>query len=151
MTSYVAAVVRPQIYYVLLGLALFMFCSSFSGIVDESQTDLSQVETKILTEIEVSTRIESDICYVVDGFFFPGFPGGRINVRDGVNCAKITVPSGSSLDVIEATSRVLLAAPRNAETRRAQVRGGNVEVVNHGVVDGIAARLPRPSLLLCGP
>ena len=59
-------------------------------------------ETKILTEIEVSTRIESDICYVVDGFFFPGFPGGRINVRDGVNCAKITVPSGSTISYIKA-------------------------------------------------
>ena len=67
-------------------------------------------ETKILTEIEVSTRIESDICYVVDGFFFPGFPGGRINVRDGVNCAKITVPSGSGLSGIEAHSRVLSLA-----------------------------------------
>ena len=54
--------------------------------------------------------IESDICYVVDGFFFPGFPGGRINVRDGVNCAKITVPSGSGLSGIEAHSRVLSLA-----------------------------------------
>ena len=64
-------------------------------------------ETKILTEIE-EYRIESDICYVVDGFL--GFPGGRINVRDGVNCAKITIPSSSGLSGIEAHSRVLSLA-----------------------------------------
>ncbi len=42
--------------------------------------------------------IESGTCYVVDGTF----PSNGITVPDGVNCAKITVPSGSSLGAIDA-------------------------------------------------
>ena len=39
-------------------------------------------------------------------------------------------------------------APRNAETRRAQVFGDNTEIIIDGEVNSISARLPRPLLLL---
>ena len=42
--------------------------------------------------------VESGTCYVVDGTF----PSSILTVPDGVDCAKITVPSGSSLNGIRA-------------------------------------------------
>ena len=47
--------------------------------------------------------IESGTCYVVDGTF----PSGVITVPDGVDCVKVTVPSDSSLNGIDAHNRVL--------------------------------------------
>ena len=52
--------------------------------------------------------VESGTCYVVDGTF----PSSILTVPDGVDCAKITVPSDSSLLGIVASSSVLLLAPK---------------------------------------
>ena len=47
--------------------------------------------------------IESGTCYVVDGTF----PSDALIVPDGVNCAKVTIPSGSGLNGMDAHNRVL--------------------------------------------
>ena len=110
----------------------------------------------VITLDEISgpfDTIEDSKCYVVDGTFQGIFD--RILVPSRVDCAKITVPSGSSLGAIiahpSASVLSLNRAPRNAETRRAQVDGDNTEIVNEGEVNAIQARLPRPLLFaLCG-
>ena len=52
----------------------------------------------VVTISSTSFLIESDVCYVVNGMF----PSGVIKIPDGVDCAKITVPSGSGLFGIDA-------------------------------------------------
>ena len=67
---------------------------------------------------------------------------------------KIVVPMNQSLFGMTAhlPRRLLSHAPRNDETRRAQVHGDHAEVVIHGKVNQVSARLPRPLLFaLCGP
>ena len=65
----------------------------------------------VITLDEISgpfDTIEDSKCYVVDGTFQGIFD--RILVPSRVDCAKITVPSGSGLSGIEAHSRVLSLA-----------------------------------------
>ena len=67
---------------------------------------------------------------------------------------KIVVPMNQSLFGMTAhlPRRLLSHAPRNDETRRAQVDGKDIEIVNNGEVNFIEARLPRPLLFaLRGP
>ena len=52
----------------------------------------------ITTSATSFPTIESDTCYVVDGTF----PSSTLTVPDGVDCAKITVPSGSTISYIKA-------------------------------------------------
>ena len=63
--------------------------------------------------------VESGTCYVVDGTP-PEFDNG-ITVLDGVNCAKITIPSGSGTEGIGAHLRVRLC-PTPRETLRRGAR-----------------------------
>ena len=102
--------------------------------------------------------IVSGTCYVVDGVVnaVPEIPAD-------IDCVKVTVPEGSGINGIIAhlpRPSYMPRAPRNAETRRAQVRGDSTEVVVRGKLGGlagpggIAARLPRPTSVafaLCGP
>ena len=70
-----------------------------------------------LDEISEFFDAEDNKCYVVKGTF----PSSTLTVPDGVNCAKITVPSDSSLRGIIAhlpRPSYMPRAPRNVETRR---------------------------------
>ena len=86
---------------------------------------------------------------MVDGTF----PSKDILVPLGVNCAKITIPTGSTIDEIDADLPRPSFCPAKRETWRAQVLyAENVEIIIDGEVNSINARLPRPLLFaLCGP
>ena len=68
--------------------------------------------TEVITISSTSSfpTVESDKCYEVDGTF----PSSTLTVRNGVDCAKITVRSGSSLGARPA-SIAHGARPRESE------------------------------------
>ena len=93
--------------------------------------------------------IVSGTCYVVDGTV-----NAAPEIPADIDCVKVTVPEGSGINGIIAhlpRPSYMPRAPRNAETRRAQVRGDSTEVVVRGKLGGlagpggIAARPPRPT------
>ena len=68
----------------LLNVGLANGCGECAGPITGSSTSFP--------------TIESGTCYVVDGTF----PSSTLTVPDGVDCAKITVPSGSTISYIKA-------------------------------------------------
>ena len=81
-------------------VALYLLCGGAHamGIYGGEKNGCGQPCAGVETLNTEPFHIESNICYVVDGTF----PSGDIEVPEEVECAKITVPSGSGLFVIGA-------------------------------------------------
>ena len=130
-----------------------LLCRNTAPTADPTPTPLNGCGNPCADVVTISSTsfplIDSGTCYVVDGTF----PSKYIFVPLGVDCAKITIPTGSTIDEIDAHLPRPSFCPAKRETWRAQVLySENVEVVIHGKVNHVSARLPRPLLFaLRGP